>query len=108
MNPTKAAAILSLIVALCAAGDLTYQVFVVRQRFVEMGEIFDKCEAEMNEARRAGKDPKVVSCPELQNVDVPYYAWPSGITVVGLITSLALFGAAKPKKLMHPVTALRF
>jgi hypothetical protein len=97
MNPTKAAAILALIVALCAAGDLAYQVFVVRQRFVEMGETFDKCEAKMNEARRAGKDPKAVWCPDVKDVDVPYYAWPSGITIVGLITSLTLFGAAKPK-----------
>jgi hypothetical protein len=95
MNPTKAAAILALTVALCAAGDLAYQVFVVRQRFVEMGEILDKCEAQMDKARREGKDPRAVWCPEVKDVDVPSYAAPTGIVIVGLITSLALFGAAK-------------
>jgi hypothetical protein len=95
MNPTKAAAIIALIVTIGAAGDLAYQVFVVRQRFIEMGEKFDKCEAQMDEARRAGKDPKAVWCPDVKDVDVPSYAAPSGIAIVALITSLALFGAAK-------------
>jgi hypothetical protein len=95
MNPTKAAAILALIVSLCAAGDLAYQVFVVRQKFIDMSAKFDACESQMDQARRDGKDPKAVPCPEVQDVDVPYYAWPSGITIVGLIASLALFGAAK-------------
>jgi hypothetical protein len=97
MNPTKAAAILSLIVTICTAGDLAYQVFVVRHRFVAMGENFDRCEAQMNEARRAGRDLKTVWCPDVKDVDVPSYAAPSGIAIVGLIASLGLFGAAKPK-----------
>lgn len=52
MNPTKAAAILALIVAIGATGDLAYQVFVVRQRFVEMGETFSRCEAQIPIVRR--------------------------------------------------------
>jgi|SRR5580658_3617595 hypothetical protein len=96
MNPTKAAAILSLIVALCAAGDLAYQALVVRARFVEMGEKFDKCEAQMDEARRQGKDPRAVWCPDVKDVAAPSYAAPSGIAIVWLIASLGLFKAAKP------------
>jgi hypothetical protein len=51
----------------------------------------------MDEARREGKDPRAVWCPDVKNVDVANYGAPGGIAIVGLIASLALFAAVKPK-----------
>lgn len=76
MNPTKAAAVLALIVAVAALGYAGYQyyqnaVLLRDQLFALRGEDIDG--------------------PLLE------YWIPLGISIVALIASLALFGAAKPK-----------
>ncbi|MFZ0318562.1 MAG: hypothetical protein WAL56_05500 [Candidatus Sulfotelmatobacter sp.] len=76
MNPTKAAAILSLIVAVAALGYAGYQYY---ENAVMLR---DALHAIRNE-----------------DFDGPLleYWVPLGISVVALIASLALFGAAKPR-----------
>jgi len=76
MNPTKAAAILSLILAVVALGYAGYQFYensvLLRDQLLALrGEDFDG--------------------PVLE------YWLPLGISIIALIASLALFGAARPK-----------
>ena len=79
MNPTKAAAILALLVTVISSCYLGYQLYE--------NTIF------LRDANRI-----------LSGEDVPgpvfEYLIPGGIAVVSLITSLALFGAAKAKSSM--------
>ena len=76
MNPTKAAAILALIVAVAALGYAGYQ-------FYENAVLLrDQLHALRGE--------------DLDGPLMEYWT-PLGISIVALIASLALFGAAKPK-----------
>jgi hypothetical protein len=76
MNPTKAAAILALIVALAALGYMGHEYY---ENSVML------------------RDEILALRGEQVGGTLLEYWVPGGIAVVGLIASLALFGAAKPK-----------
>lgn len=126
MNPTKAAAILALIVTMGAAGYLVYQATSVKAKYEADIREYVKCKAareaalanwdyvqahidllkaegEYGEAaefqqQHAAERPLFIGeCGQFLDMQPPVYTWPAGIPVVGLIVSLALFGAAKPK-----------
>lgn len=128
MNPTKAAAIIALIVTVVAAVYLAYQAAFVRARYESNTQYVEACQAQRDadfekwqqgqakidglinegkydEARAAaiqheqGKPIVIAECDAFRDMRPPIYAWPTGITIVGLITSLVLFGAAKPKQM---------
>ncbi len=128
MNPTKAAAILALIVTLAAAGDLLYVLYQDKVELKFVNEALDclACKSAKNAAvanweyveskielldaqhryaeeaafkkQHAGEQPVNTDLP-CSSCDLPGpdYTTPGAVAVVGLIVSLALFGAAKPK-----------
>ncbi len=126
MNPTKAAAILALIVTIGAVGYLVYQATAVRAKYEADIREYVKCKAAREAAlanwdyvqahidlliaegeygkagefkqEHAGERPlSIGECGQFLDVQPPIYVLPAGIAVVGLIASLVLFGAAKPK-----------
>jgi hypothetical protein len=126
MNPTKAAAIIALIVTIGAAAYLVYQATVVRAKYDADVTDYEHCMAGRRAAtanwdyvqsqigllnaqgkykealdfgkQHAGERPLFIGeCGQFLDLKSPIYAWPAGISTVGLITSLVLFGAAKPK-----------
>jgi hypothetical protein len=126
MNPTRAAAILALIVTIGAAGFLIYQATAVQSKYSADLLERDSCEVKRQavvsnwevieshidllntqgkyreaiafEKKHADERPLFIgNCGQFFDIQPPIYAWPAGITLVGLITSLALFGAAKPR-----------
>ncbi len=124
---TKAAAIIALIVTLIAAGYLVYESTAVRDaykasilacmscttakqaaeanwRWVESSIELLKAKGQYREAEKFAKDHAGerpvntdVPCSDCGAI-VPNYTTPGAVAVVGLIVSLVLFGAAKPKK----------
>jgi len=126
MNPTKAAAILALIVSIGSAGYLVYQATAVKAKYETDVADYEHCmsgrqaatanweyvqseiellttqhkyqEAIDFQKKHAGERPLFIGeCGQFLDMQPPIYARPAGIAVVGLIASLALFGAAKPK-----------
>jgi hypothetical protein len=126
MNPTKAAAILTLIVAIGAAGYLIYQATVVRAKYeadvvsvaacatkreattanweevqskIELLKAQGKYKEALDFAKQHAEEKPffVGECGQSLDLQPPTYALPAGISVVSLIASLALFGAAKSK-----------
>lgn len=127
MNPTKAAAIIALIVTLCAASYFVYQLAFVKPKYESDVHDYQKCTSEREETLRhwkwvqdmienlktqqrykeaaefekkhAGEKPLFFGeCSDYVALQPPSYILPSAATaVIGLIASLALFGAAKPK-----------
>jgi hypothetical protein len=125
MNPTKAAAIIALIVTIGAVGYLAYQATAVRSKYDADVADYEHCKAGRRDAtanwddvqshvelfkaqgkykeaadylkQHEGERPLFIGeCGQFLDMRGPTYAWPAGITVIGLITSLALFGAANP------------
>lgn len=128
MNPTKAAAILVLVVAVFGAGDLIYQYAVVRPRYeanvlhvlscqtgrqaaianweyVQSHIELLKAQGNYKEAfdfqkQHAGERPEFIGeCDQFVDLTAPAYPLPAGVAVVGLIISLALFGMARQQTL---------
>jgi hypothetical protein len=124
VNPTKAAAIIALVVTIAAGIYLGYEVVVVQPEYQSQEARFYDCQikreatlrnwqnvedqatlyraqgqdrkAEAFEKKHAGERPVFIGeCSDIFDVEKPAYAVPLAILVVGLITSLALFGAAK-------------
>jgi hypothetical protein len=124
MNPTKAAAILALMVAICATGYLIYQATVVRAQYeADIGHLvacttkreattanWEEVQSKIELLRAQGKYKEAIDfekqhagerplffgeCGEFLDLQPPTYGLPAGISVVGLIVSLALFGAAR-------------
>jgi len=126
MNPTKVAAILSLIVTLCAAGYLLYQFAMVRPHYNADVSDYTSCKAGREAAltnwdnvqsqiellKTQGKYQEAIAyikkhenerpmfigeCGQFLDLQQPTYSSPAAIAVVGLIASLALFGGATRK-----------
>jgi energy-converting hydrogenase Eha subunit H len=87
MNPTKAAAILALVVTVIAAGYLCYALYE--------NVILLKATNESLDCTDLRIESGTTDC-SASNVALEY-GISGGIAVVSLIASLALFGAAKPK-----------
>jgi len=127
MSLTKAAAVITLIVTLTAAGYLVYESTMVRARYKAASSACMTCtvlkeavaanwrlvesnieslkakrkyrEAERFAQEHAGEKPINVDAPcEGCETPAPDYNMPSAVTVVGLIASAVLFGAVKPRK----------
>jgi hypothetical protein len=127
MNLTKAAAVIVLIVALVAAGYLTYEAILVRSRYdaavlacrncttlkesmaanwreVESGIELLKAKRKYREAEKfarehAGEKPLDIDVPCMDcETPAPDYNMPSTIAGLGLIASALLFGASKPRR----------
>jgi hypothetical protein len=125
MNPFKAAAILSLIVAFCAVAYLAYQYSVIRPKYEsEVQEVatcesgraaatanWDNVQSHIELLKAQGKFKEagtyatqhaderplfIGECGQFADLQAPIYTWPSVIAIVGLIAALALFGAARP------------
>jgi polyferredoxin len=128
MNPTKAAAILALIVTLVAVGFMCVTLYqekvelkfaleamgcascvsgkeavVANWRYVQSHIELLKAQGKDREAlnferEHAGERPinTDLPCPTC-DLPGPDYTTPGAVAVVGLIVSLALFGAAKPR-----------
>ncbi len=122
MNLTKAAAVITLIVALVAAGYLAYESTVVRGRYkaailtcmdcttvkeavaanwrwVESSIELLKARGKYREAEKFAQEHARerpvnadVPCPDC-DTPAPYYSMPSAVAVLGLIVSAVLFGA---------------
>jgi hypothetical protein len=88
MNPTKAAACLALVVAVIAAGYLCYALYENVILLKAANESLDCADLRIESG--------VTDC-SASNVALEYGV-SGGIAVVGLIASLALFGAAKSSK----------
>jgi len=127
MNLTKAAAMITLIVALAAAGYLAYEAAFVRSRYdaavlacancttlkesmaanwreVESSIELLKAKRKYREAEKFARDHARekpldidVPCTDCET-PAPDYAMPSTIAGVGLIGSALLFGATKPRR----------
>jgi hypothetical protein len=126
MNPIRAAAIVTLIATIGAAVYLVYQATAVRSKYESNLSQYTDCAAKRQTTtanweqvqsqiglfnaqgkyrealdfakEHAGERPFFIGeCGQFLDLRPPVYAWPSGIAVVGLITSLTLFGAAKAK-----------
>jgi hypothetical protein len=127
MNLTKAAAVITLIVALVAAGYLAYESTLVRTRYnaavlactncttlkesmavnwreVESGIELLKAKGKYREAEKfardhAGEKPldMDVPCTDCET-PAPDYTMPGAIAGLGLIASPLLFGASKPRR----------
>jgi hypothetical protein len=121
----KGAAILSLLIALAAAGYLIYQSTVIRTRYneaalncrdctavkeafaanwkiVESNVELLKSKGKEREAEKYAKEHAIekpvevdVPCSDC-DIPVPEYSTPSAVAVSGLILALVLFGAVKP------------
>ncbi len=127
MNLTKATAVLALMVALVAAVYLVYESTVVRDRYksahsscmncaavkealaanwrvVESSIELLKAKGKYREAEKFAQDhaserPVNIDVPCLDcDTPAPDYSMPSAVAAVGLIASIVLFGAAKPRK----------
>jgi hypothetical protein len=127
MNPTKAAAIIALIVALAAAGYLVYESTAVRDRYKASIVACMSCTAtkeavaanwrsvesslELLKAKKKYREAEKFAQKHADerpiNTDVPCsdcatpapdYATPSAVAAVGLIAAVVLFGAVKPGK----------
>jgi hypothetical protein len=126
MNPTKVAAILALLVAIGAASDLIYQLAVVEPEHRKYALTVYDCqikeinveqewkiiqlhiqklraegrdrEASKYELQHLGDEPTHIGCGDPELFPSPSYGIPSGIAIISLIASLALFGAAKNKR----------
>ena len=126
MNLTKAAAAITLIVALVAAGYLAYEATFVRSRYdaavlactncttlkesmaanwreVESGIELLKAKRKYREAEKFARDharekPLDIDVPCMDcETPAPDYTMPSTIAGLGLIGSALLFGASKPR-----------
>jgi hypothetical protein len=127
MNLTKAAAAITLIVALVAAGYLAYEATLVRSRYdaavlactncttlkesmaanwreVQSNIELLKAKRKYREAEKfardhAGEKPLDIDvpCTDCQT-PAPDYTMPSTIAGLGLIASTLLFGASKPRR----------
>ena len=127
MNLTKAAAMITLIVALAAAGYLVYETAFVRSRYdaavlacancttlkesmaanwreVESSIELLKAKRKYREAEKFARDHARekpldidVPCTDCET-PAPDYAMPSTIAGLGLIGSALLFGATKPRR----------
>jgi len=127
MNLTKAAAMITLIVALAAAGYLAYEAAFVRSRYdaavlacancttlkesmaanwreVESSIELLKAKRKYREAEKFARDHARekpldidVPCTDCET-PAPDYAMPSTIAGLGLIGSALLFGATKPRR----------
>jgi len=104
--------------ALCAIGYLVYELVVVKPRYDADLLHYMSCTAhreaaladwryfrshiDLYEPEFAGfeKQDEIEKwkCPNYDDLTPPIYGLPGSVAVVGLITSLALFGAAKPKQ----------
>jgi hypothetical protein len=121
----KGAAILSLLIALAAAGYLIYQSTVIRTRYneaalncrdctavkeafaanwkiVESNVELLKSKGKEREAEKYAKEHAIekpvevdVPCSDC-DIPAPEYSTPSAVAVSGLILALVLFGAVKP------------
>jgi hypothetical protein len=127
MNLTKTAAILALIVALAAAGYLTYLSTVVRSRYeksisncmtctavkeavasnwrsVESSIELLKSKKKYREAEKvaqehAGEKPVDIDVPCSDcETPAPDYSTPTTVAALGLLASAVLFGAARPTR----------
>jgi hypothetical protein len=127
MNLTKAAAVITLIVALVAAGYLAYESTLVRSRYnaavlackncttlkesiaanwreVESSIELLKAKGKYREAAKfardhAGEKPLDMEVPCMDcETPAPDYTMPSDIAALGLIASALLFGASKPRR----------
>ena len=123
----KSAATIALLIALAAAGYLIYQSTVIRSRFneavlncrdctavkeafadnwktIESNTALLKSQGKNREVEKYAKEharekPVDVDVPCLDcETPAPEYATPSAVAVSGLILSMVLFGAAKPKR----------
>jgi len=127
MNLTKAAAMITLIVALAAAGYLAYEAAFVRSRYdaavlacancttlkesmaanwreVESSIELLKAKRKYREAEKFARDHARekpldidVPCTDCET-PAPDYAMPSTIAGLGMIGSALLFGATKPRR----------
>jgi hypothetical protein len=88
MHPTKVAASLALVIALAAAG---YFCVVLYQNVVLHKTEFAAMDS-LERSIKTGEDS------DFEDNSTEQYLISGGIAAVGLITSLALFGAAKDKK----------
>jgi hypothetical protein len=127
MNLTKGAAVIALIVALVAAGYLTYDATLVRSRYDAAVLACTNCttlkesmaanwrevqssierlkakgknrEAEKVARDHAGEKPPDIDVPCMDcETPAPDYTLPSAIAGLGLIASTLLFGASKPRR----------
>ena len=127
MNLTKAAAVITLIVSLAAAGYLAYEAILVRGRYnaavlactncttlkesmaanwreVESSIELLKAKRKYREAEKfardhAGEKPLDMNVPCMDcETPAPDYTMPSAIAGLGLIASALLFGASKPRR----------
>ena len=127
MNLTKAAAVITLIVGLVAAGYLAYELTLVRGRYdaavlactncttlkesmaanwreVESSIALLKAKGKYREAEKLARDhtgekPPDVDLPCMDcETPAPDYTMPSAIAGLGLIASTLLFGASKPRR----------
>ena len=127
MNLTKAAAVITLIVALVAVGYLAYEAILVRGRYnaavlactncttlkesmaanwreVESNIALLKAKRKYREAEKfardhAGEKPLDIDVPCTNcETPAPDYTTPSAIAGLGLIASTLLFGASKPRR----------
>jgi hypothetical protein len=127
MNLTKATAVISLIVALVAAGYLAYEAAFVRSRYdaavlactncttlkeslaanwreVESSIELLKAKRKYREAEKVARDharekPLDIDVPCMDcETSAPDYTMPSTIAGLGLIASALLFGASKPRR----------
>jgi hypothetical protein len=126
MNPIRAAAIITFIVTIVAAAYLTYQATAVRSKYdADLAHYTDcttkrqtttanweqvqsqigllNAQEKYREAldfakEHSGKRPFFIGeCGQFLDLRPPIYLWPAGISLMGLITSLTLLGASKPK-----------
>jgi hypothetical protein len=127
MNLTKAAAVITLTVALVAAGYLAYEATFVRSRYDAAVLACTNCttlkesmaanwrevqssiellkakrkyrEAEKFAREHAGEKPVDIDVPCTDcETRAPDYTLPSAIAGLGLIASALLFGASKPRR----------
>jgi hypothetical protein len=127
MNLTKAAPVITLIVALVAVGYLAYEETLVRSRYnaavlactncttlkesmaanwreVESSIALLKAKGKYREAEKfawehAGEKPLDIDVPCTDcEMPAPDYTMPSVIAGVGLVASTLLFGASKPRR----------
>ena len=127
MNLTKAAAAITLIVALVAAGYLAYEATFVRSRYdaavlactncttlkesmaanwreVQSNIELLKAKRKYREAEKFARDHAREKPPDIDvpcmdcEMPAPDYTMPSAIAGLGLIASALLFGASKPRR----------
>jgi hypothetical protein len=126
MNLIRAAATIALAVTVCAAAYLAYQLAIVRPRFDSATASVEKCTSNRNAAlanwteitdkvellngegkleeaikllkEHSGERPFFIGeCSQFVDLTPPRYAPSGAIAVVGLITTMVLFGVSQPK-----------